>query len=406
MKNLGIYSGKLIENHPVKFDIASAIYFLDYGYFPPSNSKFSNQLWSSGLSNNANPKDILSEICARVSNWDEICVPLSGGIDSRILLSFALEHYESKKISTITYGTPGSWDFEIPKKIVKDFNLRSLFVDLTHVNYDQSFLNQRVKGVNARTNLFHMPQPDLVDDFIEDRLVWSGIFGDVVAGSAAPKERINDFDRAVNSYLIGKRVVLSPAGKDHNFQHFFDKSTLPDKFNLDYSEALLFFHRLPSYYMPNIFFGNSSFFAPFLCEELIDAILGNNLSQKSRMMEYKKIIDYSNKQTGLFNYPLKNFDGVGIYSNTIKKISSKYTNKVLRKFFKSSKHLNFTNWNAKSEKESLQQEFLIQKDYISTKFPKLFEALEQGNYFRNIHNDFEAMGNLISLALIYRHSSQ
>lgn len=406
MRELGVYSGLSIDSQPNMWDLSSAVYFLNYGYFPSPKGKFCDPLWSCEPSQASSPEEILGEICGRISfKWDEICVPLSGGIDSRILLGFALQNYESTKISTITYGIPGSWDFEIPKKIAKDLDLKSLYVDLTHVNYDDSSVIERVRGVNGRTNLFHMPAPKAINEFIGDRLVWSGIFGDVVAGSAAPRVNIDNFDEAIDTYLSSKRLVASPVCEDYDFSKYFDQASLPNRFNLDYSEALLFFHRLPRFYMPHIFYGDSSFFAPFLCQELIGSILGDNLSQKSRMLAYRKIVDYAHKKTKLFNYPLKNFSGESIYSSDLKKSTSRIIHGIGRKVFKTSHHLNFTNWNATSEILRLKEACTRQKKYVSIEFPELFEILEQAGFFGSLGHDIEAMLNFLSLTAIYREYS-
>src|SRR5690606_15813669 len=39
-------------------------------------------------------------------------VPLSGGIDSRILLGALLRHVSPREIRTVTFGTPGAWDYD------------------------------------------------------------------------------------------------------------------------------------------------------------------------------------------------------------------------------------------------------------------------------------------------------
>ena len=43
----------------------------------------------------------------------EHVVPLSGGLDSRLILGALLEHSDARDIRTFTYGIAGSYDFEI-----------------------------------------------------------------------------------------------------------------------------------------------------------------------------------------------------------------------------------------------------------------------------------------------------
>ena len=45
-------------------------------------------------------------------------VPLSGGLDSRTILAALLEAGLKDRITTVTYGTPGTWDYDIACDVV------------------------------------------------------------------------------------------------------------------------------------------------------------------------------------------------------------------------------------------------------------------------------------------------
>ena len=55
-------------------------------------------------------------------------LPMSGGLDFRAVLGGLLEHIPSSQIVTVTYGIPGTWDFEIAKMISRKFGIQ-------HVGY-------------------------------------------------------------------------------------------------------------------------------------------------------------------------------------------------------------------------------------------------------------------------------
>ena len=59
-------------------------------------------------------------------------VPISGGLDSRAILAGLLEFTDASNIFTYTFGTPGTYDFEIGKKLSKEIGTKHISFPLTN----------------------------------------------------------------------------------------------------------------------------------------------------------------------------------------------------------------------------------------------------------------------------------
>jgi asparagine synthetase B (glutamine-hydrolysing) len=78
----------------------------------------------------------------------DILIPLSGGMDSRLLLAVALEIVESSRITTFTFGQANTQDLEIAQQISKSLELRHIIhnvsseksLRLSEKDWNQSYL--------------------------------------------------------------------------------------------------------------------------------------------------------------------------------------------------------------------------------------------------------------------------
>jgi hypothetical protein len=109
-------------------------------------------------------------------------VPLSGGLDSRAILGSLLHHTEASNIKTYTFGTPGTYDYEIGKQIAQKLGTNHISLDLTKEKYIMDDLLEMSKRVNHQTVLFHHPPVSHLDNLIGDSIVWSGAIIDVFFG--------------------------------------------------------------------------------------------------------------------------------------------------------------------------------------------------------------------------------
>lgn len=61
---------------------------------------------------------------------DTHVIPLSGGLDSRAILGELLRRVGNDRVRTVTFGVPGTWDYDIPKRIAERFDLDATFIPL------------------------------------------------------------------------------------------------------------------------------------------------------------------------------------------------------------------------------------------------------------------------------------
>jgi hypothetical protein len=112
-------------------------------------------------------------------------VPLSGGLDSRVILGALLERVARRDIFTVTYGVPGSDDFEIGNEIARRTGTKHLALDLSPpVRWDVAELARIADLTDANNSVFHPSVwTQIVDAFGSDVTYWTGYTGDGVGGS-------------------------------------------------------------------------------------------------------------------------------------------------------------------------------------------------------------------------------
>lgn len=136
-------------------------------------------------------------------------VPLSGGLDSRAILAGLLEHTEANGISTFTFGSPGSLDFEIGCMIARRLGTRHTAFDLTKCRFRQDELEDVSRRVGRSTILFHHWPVHEADQRFSGGTVWSGFLGDPLSGSHRPRQPAAGLGEAIRAFLGKNRFVHS-----------------------------------------------------------------------------------------------------------------------------------------------------------------------------------------------------
>lgn len=159
----------------------------------------------------------ISQCESLLGGKDEVILPLSGGLDSRLILSMLLELIPAKNIYAFNYGTEGQLDFDIPPIIAKKAG-----INFQQVNYRDITINRDVIDFEKFT-LENTPSHNIIGFYITkiasemglDKLgvdgslpVWSGFLGDrVFTGMWSDKE--SNLKKAcenfIRSYAINSR---------------------------------------------------------------------------------------------------------------------------------------------------------------------------------------------------------
>lgn len=146
---------------------------------------------------------------------------LSGGFDSRAILGCLLEHVAPSELVGLTFGMPGSLDYELPVQLARYAGIRHEALDASSVIWDAAAV------VDFARSELSLPAPELDGEFISYQLwrdlptewaYWTGYLGGSVSGALLPPEPSPDWDTAVEAFLRRNRqsphVALDGPGWD------------------------------------------------------------------------------------------------------------------------------------------------------------------------------------------------
>jgi len=149
-------------------------------------------------------KDILFDAMSeRYKKETTHIVPLSGGMDSRIVLAALLEFTEARNIHTYTFGMTGAYDYEIPNRIAKKMGTK-------HTNFNSNDTLYTIEGLiraavesDGNTEVFHpLVLNRVADHYDSEATYWSGFAGDLVGGAfgdklagESPKQQLINYEK-------------------------------------------------------------------------------------------------------------------------------------------------------------------------------------------------------------------
>lgn len=259
----------------------------------------------------------------------EHLVPLSGGLDSRAILATLLEFVEADKISTYTFGTPGTYDYEIGK----------LIADKTGTRHSQFSFNDYVfstekeievsKRIDHQTFLFHHAPLEELDKLYKDYFVWSGYILDVIAGSYLPKELFDNIDNVkLNTFIkdsFNKSITLTTPDAKVFFNYDAPEKILAAEI-LSFNEQINLINRQLKNTAPHILYKDFTYKIPVLNQNLFSFFFSLDNSYRRDESFYIKFI--TKEFPDLFSLPVKSRNGLPFNSSKIKVLYRKVKNKV------------------------------------------------------------------------------
>lgn len=280
-------------------------------------------------------------------------IPLSGGRDSRLLLALALKHYSKDKITTFTFGQKGTLDFEIGKGLAKRLGCKSIILPFDIHDYFDSYVYPGTKFKNGLINHSGDSLSKLYEGILRNNretLIISGYSGDVVLTWAHGKrvvEADKNFLYPEPSYFNFK--VINECFSDYK-EELVRRFTiilknLHDERGNIVSEKWFYYNRAP-------FFLNICLFAeeqmypfalPFVDRAFFEWIKKVPAKHKQKASFYKDILRTDDFIYSFFQYPLKNFKGVGYEGNKFYDVllKSKFIAKALvNKVHRSQNYIN------------------------------------------------------------------
>jgi len=291
----------------------SSLFFLHFGYFPYEKPLKNWECPTFPFSDSkVNPLPILAnQIRNAIQPHSEVGLLLSGGLDCRIILVELLKHLPPQSIHTITYGSPGTWDFSIGNLLAKKAGTRHTAIDLSTVPSVEQIQERHQLNHRSEHPLFCIPWEQIKGIQFP---VFTGLLGDWL--TELPKEESKPNPEALwkksqgirnwdlpNISLIGDGVSFRKFEWEWGYQRGLFRSFHPEEIHTIH---------------------------PFLHPEVIQAFLSVPSSSQLEQKGYQA--DLLNWSPEWFQLPVKRTYGLGLNRKPWQEWCVKTTGPILRKW--------------------------------------------------------------------------
>lgn len=193
--------------------------YLHFGYLPVHTNEYPFRVDEISLMNVPDSYEaleeqavsILRDVIKKQLPEGKILVPLSGGVDSRLILAELFNQIESEKIQTITFGVPGNLDVKLAAKVASKFDLKHHFIDLREVSISENDLIEFAGKSRTPSNLLEaFWSHSMWKETESNETVFSGFIGDRITGSVPEHLRkIESFEKAIKVFIDHNRADKS-----------------------------------------------------------------------------------------------------------------------------------------------------------------------------------------------------
>ncbi len=298
--------------------------YLHFGYIPEFGksevfTQIFNKLNSDNLLNDLDEKTLIDKgINVLNKVFDDLIegnlskkhlIPLSGGLDSRLIFAALLDRISPEKICTMTFGTPGSFDYDIPKKVVKNTGVNFERINCTRLDYSlDNLVSAVLKGGHwTSTPDIYINQLSLKLD--ENYCRWSGFLGGEIAGEySALGNGIKDNSEIFANYQKrSKSITLTDQGYSP-YSSLVKIGKIP--YNLTAFELLFYLNRSAAGAIPIMYPANIKINSPFMHPDWVDFIIKVPKKYRKGSYLFKQIL--LKMYPEIMNLPCKNNAGLGL----------------------------------------------------------------------------------------------
>ncbi len=266
----------------------------------------------------------------------EHVIPLSGGLDSRLILGALLELTEAKNIHTCTFGVPGTYDYDIGCQVGRHMGTRQSALPLNGFSYHEDELMNRAHRMHRQVNVFQCPPLWHMDRLFKGSLIWSGYIGDLVAGSHLPKEPAPTLAKVRANYLQKRSMVSSMKLDRSTIEDLLPHLTGGDEDTslMTREEHLMFEEAVRKFTAPIVLLDGYTYKTPFINTPWFDFMM--SVPRQYREGEYLLIKIAQHMFPDLFGLPTKTSYGAPLGARKEYVLFTRGTNKlrkmVRRKF--------------------------------------------------------------------------
>jgi asparagine synthetase B (glutamine-hydrolysing) len=119
-----------------------------------------------------------------LSHNEKLLIPISGGLDSRYILGAALEIVDATRIVTMSFGAPGSFDFEIGRKVAKAAGVKHVAYPLDPGHFSNEALRSNCMDTQGQISFTTEAPFEIYKDFRRyGKINLSGYVGDAIMGN-------------------------------------------------------------------------------------------------------------------------------------------------------------------------------------------------------------------------------
>jgi len=215
-------------------------------------------------------------------------VPLSGGLDSRGVAAALAE--TEMRFRTVTFGTPGTYDFDLGRQVALALGVQPELLDLTQVPIRTDRLVSAVLKGGRWTGAFDVfYNRAAVHCLGDDVLVVSGFKG----GYAPSVDRSKDdggWRSSLREFAAGQRYARSTLLTRPGYDPTSCLPPEPMAPQLGYAEQLYSGVRLPCYTAPILFDSELQYCTPLMDRNWVNLILTAPAEGQARIRLYEAIL--------------------------------------------------------------------------------------------------------------------
>lgn len=296
-------------------------------------------------------------ISANHSGDEDIVVPISGGLDSRAILAGLLEHRSAACIHTYTFGTPGTWDFDIGCEVAKGIGTQHRAFDLTKISYCQDELEDISTRIDQQAVLFHHWPVWQVDQEFGGATNWSGFLGEALTGDHLHRNPAIDETQGKDNFVerntYVKSVKLHSMSPIHNLLQTDDSAVE----QLTVEENLDLQNRQTKFIAPIVLMKGYTHKTPFLHQPWVDFTLSvDNDKHRRHQRLYKLILQRAFPEP--FSWRTKTNRGFPLNASPLRRVGYKISAKMRRILRQPSLSTNYVDFNEQIRRRADLQEIM------------------------------------------------
>lgn len=301
--------------------------FCYYGYLPKEDDELLGGI-REGIEKNNNQNTRPHTVSAAKEIWsqsikrslertsaDKYVVPLSGGLDSRMVLGGLLDEVPKENITTVTVGCKGMLDYKIAQQISKHIGIDNKIIDLhpKRVRWSSDEFVPCLRGLSRPIRTFDRYAMWRVLQKFDDATIWSGFMGGELAGSHLPNQTASTWKNAQNNFASWSSFAPSLTADNFDPISVLPNEPFTNPELLSFKEQIDFSTRQRAFISNVIFRNDNSVVTPFMNPNWVSFMLSVPNEKRQQKKFYRSILQ--DMYPDLFQFPTTSNYGCSLSVN-------------------------------------------------------------------------------------------